>query len=399
MLSMDQYHERLLFALTDSINGFGVALHQIILDEHHQPVDYTFLSVNRAFEAMTGLVASDVLGQRATIIFPTMRDGSFDWIGTYGRVALEGVEEEFEQYLPSLDRWFHVLAYCPEHGSFVTIIQNVTDKKSMEIALRESEERYRLLFQKMTEGVVFHKVIYDEQDNPIDYRILDVNAGFERMLQIPASAIMGKLASEAYGVGVAPFLDIYARVADTGISEQFQTPFGSQVFDIRAFSPKHRHFITMFFDITEQVRVQQERADMQQHIIDAQRDALRELSTPLIPIAEHVVVMPLVGTIDSQRAQMVLEMLLQGVVNHRAATVILDITGVQVVDTQVADALVHSAKAVRLLGAQVIVSGIRPQIAQTLIHLGVDLSSIQTVATVQVAVAKALRQVSVTAGL
>jgi anti-anti-sigma factor len=100
--------------------------------------------------------------------------------------------------------------------------------------------------------------------------------------------------------------------------------------------------------------------------------------------------MPLIGTIDSQRAQQIMEALLEGTAQHQAELAILDITGVAVVDTQVAQALVSAAQAVRLLGAQVMLTGIQPQIAQTLVQLGVDLSGIQTEGSLQAGIAAAL---------
>jgi anti-anti-sigma factor len=122
----------------------------------------------------------------------------------------------------------------------------------------------------------------------------------------------------------------------------------------------------------------------------SQADLLRELSTPLIPVSENVVIMPLIGAIDSARAQLVMETLLEGVGAHRAAIAILDITGVSVVDTQVANALIRAAQAVRLLGAQVMLTGISPQVAQTLVQLGADLSSITTYSSLQTGIVKAL---------
>jgi anti-anti-sigma factor len=125
-------------------------------------------------------------------------------------------------------------------------------------------------------------------------------------------------------------------------------------------------------------------------LIQSQEYLIRELSTPLIPIADNVVIMPLIGTIDSQRAQTVMETLLEGIAAHQAELAILDITGVQVVDTQVANALIRSAQAVRLLGARVMLTGIQPQIAQTLVQLGADMSGIITRSTLQAGVASAL---------
>lgn len=143
-------------------------------------------------------------------------------------------------------------------------------------------------------------------------------------------------------------------------------------------------------DITERKRAEEERAVLQQQIIETQSAALRELSTPLIPIANNVVIMPLIGAIDSQRAQQIMETLLEGVANHQAEIAIIDITGVQLVDTQVANALIRASQAVKLLGAKVVLTGIQPQIAQTLVHIGIDLSDIITRATLQSGIAYAL---------
>jgi rsbT co-antagonist protein RsbR len=143
-------------------------------------------------------------------------------------------------------------------------------------------------------------------------------------------------------------------------------------------------------DVTEQVAYEAEREQMQAQLIQAQQDTLRELSTPLIPIADHVVIMPLIGAIDTSRAHQILESLLEGVAAHQAEVAILDITGVQVVDTQVAQALIRAAQAVKLLGAQIMLTGIQPQIAQTLVHLGIDLQGITTHSTLQSGITAAL---------
>jgi rsbT co-antagonist protein RsbR len=148
--------------------------------------------------------------------------------------------------------------------------------------------------------------------------------------------------------------------------------------------------VNILRDVTAQQQAEEERNALQQQVIDAQRDALRELSTPLIPISDKVVIMPLIGTIDTQRAQMVMETLLEGVASIQAELAILDITGVTIVDTQVAQALISAAQAVKLLGAQVMLTGIQPQIAQTLVHLGVDLSDIMTRGSLQSGIAYAL---------
>ncbi|HEY1012405.1 MAG TPA: PAS domain S-box protein [Herpetosiphonaceae bacterium] len=143
-------------------------------------------------------------------------------------------------------------------------------------------------------------------------------------------------------------------------------------------------------DITAEHRAEEERARLQEQIIAAQQEALRELSTPVIPISDHVLVLPLIGGIDSRRAQQILEALLGGIQQHRARAAILDITGVPIVDTQVANALVRAAQAARLLGAAVMLTGIRPEVAQTLVGLGAGLGDLNTHASLQSAVIAAL---------
>ena len=144
-------------------------------------------------------------------------------------------------------------------------------------------------------------------------------------------------------------------------------------------------------DITERKWAEAERAERHQQaeVIRVQAALLRELSTPLIPISERTVVMPLIGSLDSRRAQQVLETLLHGIADHRATVAILDITGVPVVDSQVANMLIRAAQAVKLLGAQVVLTGIRPEVAQTLVGLEIDLRGIVTRSTLQAGIAYA----------
>lgn len=115
-----------------------------------------------------------------------------------------------------------------------------------------------------------------------------------------------------------------------------------------------------------------------EHTVSMQKIALQELAAPLIPVFDRISVMPLVGTIDTERARQIMENLLQGVVKHRAEVVLIDITGVPVVDTMVAHHIIQAAEAVRLVGAKCLLVGIRPEIAQTIVNLGINLDQIIT---------------------
>lgn len=125
-------------------------------------------------------------------------------------------------------------------------------------------------------------------------------------------------------------------------------------------------------------------------IISLQKVALQELSAPLIPVLDGVTIMPLVGTIDTDRAKLIMENLLDGVIKHRADVVLIDITGVPVVDTMVAHHIIQAAEAVRLIGATCILVGIRPEIAQTIVNLGIDLSKFPTKSSLKRGFEKAL---------
>ena len=133
-----------------------------------------------------------------------------------------------------------------------------------------------------------------------------------------------------------------------------------------------------------------------EEIIARQQQELLELSTPVVQLWEGILVLPLIGTLDSARTQVVMENLLERIVETRSAIAIIDITGVPTVDTLVAQHLLKTIAAARLMGADCIVSGMRPQIAQTIVYLGVNLTDVITKATLADAFAIALKRTGAT---
>jgi rsbT co-antagonist protein RsbR len=129
-----------------------------------------------------------------------------------------------------------------------------------------------------------------------------------------------------------------------------------------------------------------------EEIISRQQEEMLELSTPVVKLWDGVLALPMIGTLDSARTQIVMESLLQRIVETGAEVAIIDITGVPTVDTLVAQHLIKTVTAARLMGADCIISGIRPQIAQTIVHLGVDLGDVVTKATLADAFAVALQR-------
>ncbi len=146
----------------------------------------------------------------------------------------------------------------------------------------------------------------------------------------------------------------------------------------------------VIMDVTTRIQVEEARTQLQQQIIEAQELALQELSTPLIPLSKHTLVMPLIGNLDTRRMQDALEVLMDGVSRSQARAVILDITGVPLIDTHVAQSLIRAAQAVQLLGSKLVLTGIRPEVAQMLVSLGIELSGIVTRSSLQTGIEYAL---------
>lgn len=259
--------------------------------------------------------------------------------------------------------------------------------RELEAQLARQQERERQLFQTQEE---FHLVGFNG-------RVLDCNASFaaaigrtrEEVLTLPLSAIdpspperLGSLIKSIVDLGTFRFtsqhlhrdghlidVEISAHIVEVGDERfiaAFSHPITAQLQQARA-----------LHDSEQQLRA------MHEQVIRSQEATIRELSTPLIPLEAGVVVMPLVGKLDPVRAQQVLERLLDGVVAQRAQTVIIDITGVPLVDAEVASALVRVTLAARLLGTRAILSGIRPEVAQLMVALDINLEKLVTCSSLQ----------------
>jgi rsbT co-antagonist protein RsbR len=137
---------------------------------------------------------------------------------------------------------------------------------------------------------------------------------------------------------------------------------------------------------------------MREQLIARQQEELIELSTPVVQLWDGILALPLIGTLDSERTQVVMESLLERLVATGSSIAVIDITGVPTVDTLVAQHLLKTVAAAQLMGADCIISGIRPQIAQTIVHLGIDLSAVATKASLADAFALALKRRGLTVG-
>ena len=162
------------------------AYHKIVVDKAGKPVDYVFLEVNSAFEKMTGLKREQIIGKKVTEVLFGIEKDPADWIGVYGRVALTGEPAQFESHTEPLGKWYKVVAYCPEKGHFVALFEDITERKKAEEALRQSEERFRNVFEHTALGIAI---------GDLGGRVVESNSALERMLGYSKEELHGKLFS------------------------------------------------------------------------------------------------------------------------------------------------------------------------------------------------------------
>lgn len=229
--------------------------------------------------------------------------------------------------------------------------------------------------------------------------IKKANAAACRMLGVDEGAITGIPAGEIFG-GAAAGLSVEELVgafAGSGGEAEIVTAKGARIpvsLSVSAMRGSDGHLegvVCVARDISERKRVEAERARLED-ALRRQAQAMLEMSTPLVPVGEGIVAMPLVGAIDPARAQQILQELLRGIVAHRASVAILDVTGVAGVDTDVAGAVVRAVTAARLIGARVVLTGIRPDVASALTSLNIDIGGVVTRGTLKggIAFAQAL---------
>jgi len=192
--------------------------------------------VSRAFDAISNLLAGEHSTQEYVMVG---KDGKSIYIEVLGSVVYD------KDGKPS---------------AIQGIARNVTERKETEEALIESEEKYHSLYSSMTEGVCLHEIIYNESGKAVDYRILDVNPSYERILGLSREETVGSIASEFYGSDDPPYIGIYTKVVESGQPTAFETYFPpmDRHFSISVFSPRKGQFATIFSDITERKRLEKE---------------------------------------------------------------------------------------------------------------------------------------------
>jgi rsbT co-antagonist protein RsbR len=366
--------------------------------------DGYFKELNSIWERVLGYTHAELCSARfIAFVHP---DDQAATLAETRKLADQGVETiAFENRYQCKDgayRWLRWSASPDhEHGLIYAIARDVTEQREAATALQASEARFREITQNIP-GAVFQFTVRDGiwTVDFITERIQEIAGVSAAEVMHDFKALMARVHPEDLEAYTASVVSAVERLTPWMFEGRYVLPDGSIHWWQGTSTPVRNNRDEIIFNgfvlnITDRKQAEEaiRQSQIQQEIILAQQATLEELSTPLIPISDTVMVMPLIGSMDSRRAQQVLDTLLHGVAVARAEVAIIDITGVSIVDTQVANALIRAAQAVKLLGAQVMLTGIRPEVAQTLVGLGVDLGMIITRSSLQSGIALAMQNV------
>jgi PAS domain S-box-containing protein len=247
--------------LFESIDqGFCVV--EVLFDQRGKAIDYIFREINPAFEGQTGL--KDAEGKRMRELAPKHEE---HWFETYGRIALTGNPERFQNRAEQLHRWYDVYAFRigkSEDRRVAILFNDITDRKRAEEALRRSEEKFHALFESMAEAFVLFEVIRDDDGRCTDCRVLDANAAVETMTGIEPEEVVGRTMREVFPDADPVWFETYGRVEETGDPAGIERKFKplDRYYHTSVYRPAPGQVAIVFTDVTARVRAEQAIRDL-----------------------------------------------------------------------------------------------------------------------------------------
>jgi rsbT co-antagonist protein RsbR len=341
-------------------------------------------------QRLTGYTAQEILGQPVTVFY-TEQDIVAGLAGHEMATAAQTGRFETEGWRIRKDatNFWASVSLTPITGpggdlrGYVKVVRDLTDRRDGEQALQA--------VQTMLDSITDYEVIRLDPNG----RVQSWNPGAQRLKQYTPDEVVGRHVSMFYTDD-----DVRMGLADremaTAVREgRFETEgwrvrkdgtrFWANIVisPIRDADDEVSGYVKIARDLTER------RA--QEHLVARQRDEILELSTPVIQVWDHVLVLPIIGTLDSLRAARLTESLLERIAEHQAQVAILDISGVPAIDTTTSQHMLKTVQAARLMGTSSILSGVRPETAQSMVHLGIDLETLHSRSSLRDALQLALR--------
>jgi PAS domain S-box-containing protein len=356
--------------------------------------DFIFKDFNQAGETVNGVEREDLIGKSVLDVFPGVVEfGLFD---VFRRVWQTGEPEHHPISFykdEKISGWRENYIYKLPSGEIVTIYDDVTEQKQMEESLAESEEKHRTLVETLTDLVFMID---------LEGRFTYLSPIFEDITGYPVRDFIGHSFTE---VIVQEYIEPTVNRFKQGVSGE-EIP----LYEIEL-THKDKKSIPMELNVTSLLNADGEvigrtgtarditkRKELEQQLqqaFDKLKASYEELSIPVIQVWAGVLVLPIIGVLDNERIKRLMETMLAKIVKTHSRVVILDVTGVRSIDTNVASHLINVTNAAKLLGTKCVVTGIKPEVAHTLVGLGVDMSEITTKRSMQEGLKHALQTAGV----